>query len=198
MATEVDICNLALSRVMINEYIHALDENTSGAHSCRIIYPLARDLLQSEYPWPFLMAREQLVALVDGARGGWQYGYTLPADLLRVVELKSPFRNPTTYQRPPFKIEAGSYGRILLTDEKDPELVYIAQNSDPTTFPPSFVDALAWKVAMDLALSVPGKESLLQRCREGYAASLQSALITLLVEGQEEPEPESSFITVRY
>lgn len=189
MATEVDICNLALSRAQVTDFIHALEEDRPSANVARVLYPQHRDALLALAPWPFTTRRATLAALVGEERAGWAYVFGLPVDCLVARDL-----NP----RAPFRLEDDGTGiRVLLANVKTPELIYTASVTNPDMFHPLFRDALIWNLAADFALALGKDGKLEQLCRARYEAALSRARVLVLAEKRDLPQAESPYILVR-
>lgn len=98
-----------------------------------------RDML-AEHPWNFALRRATL-NLNEQTEDG--YLYQLPADCLRW--LPAP-RGDRAY------VCASQEGNYLLTSsESAPRIRYIAAIDEPALWPPHFVTALAYRLAMDAA-----------------------------------------------
>ena len=83
MPSDVEICNIALSRVAHSQPIASLTEKSKAAELCRMFYGPMRELVLRAFPWPFA---ESLVALADigTPAPGWAYRYRYPSECLKV------------------------------------------------------------------------------------------------------------------
>lgn len=154
-----DIVNVALARIGENQYITALTQACPAARAAQKVYANARNSLLCAFPWQFATGRSTLALVTDGERTNWLYAYALPADCLfaRYIPLEG-FKEPEPEQRIAFSLEAdATLGKVLVTDEAEAELVYTLAVEAVALFPPLFVDALAWKLAAELALALPKK-----------------------------------------
>lgn len=162
MASEIDICNLALANLGDPATVASLDppEGSAQAEHCARFYPHARDTLLEMFPWSFATKRASL-AQVAFDWPQWQYAYATPSDMLRAVSILSPdstddqtvvaahseIKTPQV-----FAIEAASDGsRIILTNQEDATLRYTARVTDTTRFTPIFTQALVHHLASMLA-----------------------------------------------
>ena len=84
MATEVDICNIALTNLGEPKVV-SLTENSERARLCNLRYPDVRDAVLRSHPWNCAMKRAQLTRTTSTPAFGYLYEYSLPADLLRVI-----------------------------------------------------------------------------------------------------------------
>lgn len=198
MPSEVEICNMALARVAVTKPIASLTERSKEAELCRTFYPLLRDQVLQDFPWPFAESHVALADIGDPAPG-WQYRYRYPANCLLVREIVQPgWRNaPTSDMKIPFKPGYSGGGRVINTDQPQASVRFTFKVEDPTQFDPLFVDALAWRLAMDLALPVSSKAEYRQFCEQQYQQALTVAEGAAFRETQDGPEPESEFVSVR-
>lgn len=148
MASEVDICNLALSHLGDGATVSSIDppEGSAQAENCAIYYPMARDTLLEMHPWAFAMMRKAL-PLMAGRVGEGLFCYGLPPDCLRVVSVLSENGASAHY----FRETLSDGQQVLYTDAHDAVLRYVSNVRDTNRFPPLFVTALSWHLASMLA-----------------------------------------------
>ena len=175
MASEVDICNLALGHLGDNATVASLEppEGSAQAEHCARFYPIARDALQELHAWNFCTKRIQL-ALVSGVSySQWRYAYAQPSGVVSVLSVlppdaaddySVPIPMPYTqadgghhsglgiYTPQPFVLETDDLGRsLILTNQENALVRYTGIITDTTKFPPLFVMALSWQLASMLA-----------------------------------------------
>lgn len=170
MASEVDICNLALGHLGDNATVASLDppEGSAQAEHCARFYPIARDSLLELHTWNFATRRAQLAELAN-TWPQWDHAYAKPADCLKVIAVISPDvlddyttvsgtnTNGTPYTGgvavpQPYVVEVNeNLAQVILTDQEDAVLRYTAQVTDTTTFSPLFTMALTHYLASMLA-----------------------------------------------
>jgi hypothetical protein len=161
-----EIVNLALSIVGDTAFVNDLaTEDTAQARAGRVLYPQARDGLLAEYDWPFARKRATLGLLDAVTRSGWGYVYALPADCLYAREVYST-RNPA--RRTPYRLEHHDGATVLLTDQETPELIYTGRLEEVTLYPAPFVDALAARLAIGLAMALAASQSIKEQARREY------------------------------
>lgn len=152
MASEISICNLALSHLGDVATVASIDppEGSAQAEHCAIFYPQARDTLLEMHAWTFATRRVQGAELVASA-WAWRYAYALPQNCLKVLSVL-PYNSLSDCISEDYDVEAGADGeRILLTDLQGATIRYIHRVEDPSKYSPLFVDALAWLLASHLA-----------------------------------------------
>lgn len=177
MASEVDICNLALAHLGDNATVSSINppEGSAQAEHCARFYPIARDSLLEMHFWNFSMKRA-ILAQVSNIWPEWQYAYAMPADCLNAISVIPPDAHddyatkfvPTDtpfwahnfspvvaagrYVPQPFTIEMDSAGNdIILTNQEEARLRYTYYVTDTTKFSPLFTVTLSHMLASYLA-----------------------------------------------
>ena len=198
MANQADICNLAIARIGEREFISNIDEDTGTARACKVLYTNALEVQLASFHWPFAKKSAVLTAADVADREDWGYTYQLPSDCLIVRHIWSGSRTPDASARVPFELEldADSYGRVLLTDMASAQIVYTKRLTTAVNFPPLFVDALAWRLASELAMTVANRPDLAVRAAQAAELAFSRATASALNETSE-LQPESEFITAR-
>ena len=169
MASEVDICNIALGHLGDEAAISAIDppDGSVQASHCARIYPMARDELLESHNWRFATRRDALALLsTSELPSEWGYAYTYPSACLRVIAVRPAdvatsvnpglifdeqefLTKPQTY---PFTIESLSDGsQVIYTNVEDATVHFVGLVTDTTKFSPLFSAALARLLAMYLA-----------------------------------------------
>jgi hypothetical protein len=206
LASEVDICNLALSFLGDDASVSSIDppEGSAQAEHCSRFYPIARDGLLNLHPWNFASKRT-LLAQVTNPYTQWRYAYALPADYMQTVSIipsdaaddyavahwptdrpewmhnYSPVLAAGQYVPQRYSIEIDSVGNnVLYTNIDNALLRYQARVTDTMKFPPLFTHALAWHLASMLAGPVMKGDSgakMAQSAIQQMATYLQQARV---------------------
>jgi len=166
MASETDICNLALGHLGDTASVTSLNppEGSAQAEHCARFYPLARDALLELHPWGFATRRVAL-ALLGNGWPEWDYSYAQPADALNLIAVLPPdATNDYSQGLASVALAAGGYvpqdfscetdpggADVIYTDQPDAVLRYTAIITDTSRFSPLFVVALSWQLAAFLA-----------------------------------------------
>lgn len=197
LTTAEQICNVALARVGQRQMIDSLSEASAQAQLCQALYAPARDAVLEEFAWPFA-TRRAVLALTPLKRTGWAFVYDLPSDCLAPRRIIPPIRSEAREQQIAWALEDDStYGRVLLTDWSDAELEYTRAEETVALFSPLFCDALAWRLACDLALGLAVKPQLLPTFERKYQLALATAKAAALNERQEDVPPDAEWIRGR-
>lgn len=198
MPSDIEICNIALGRVANTQPIASFTERSKQAELCQTFYSLLREIVLQDFPWPFA---ESIVALADvgSPAPGWQFRYRYPADCLLVREIVTPgqHRVLSSSMEVPYKVGYDAGGRVIHTDQPTASVRFTFNVQNPTHFDALFVDALAWRLAMDLALPLSSKPEYRTFCEQQYQNALTIAQGAAFRESQDGEMPESEFVTVR-
>ena len=153
MASVVSICNLALSNIG-KDNINALTDAGAEARACSQFYDHTRDTLLQGYPWRFAGKTQAMAQIGNDKPGKWAFAYSRPNDCLKVRWVRPQYEEGAGRLLP--QDEAGFSheveGRVIYTDLPTAFLHYTSRLTDPSTFPPLFVDALSWHLAVRLAM----------------------------------------------
>jgi hypothetical protein len=190
MTSEVAICNSALAKVS-NNRISSLTEGSTAGDLCNEMYARIRDRLLRRHIWNFNKKRVKLAQLATAPLFGWTYAYQLPSDWVRNIAVypDSAGLNPTHA----YEVE----GRTILADHEDIYLVYGASITDPNDFDGMYREALAYALAVELAVPLAKSAALRDRMATAFEAYVMEAQT---IDGQDDPPdypPEPGWADVR-
>lgn len=207
MPVEVDIANVALLRIGQLAPLASLEEDTPQAQAVKAIFGHARDAVLEAFAWPFATFRAQLAVIAsadddpddENLRTGWGFTYALPANCIAPRYIYPGTNNPGEGQEIPYRIEGDvQRGKVLVTNEPEAELIFTKLVDTPARWSPMFRDALAMRLASDLAMSVMKKPELglgLYRVYQSLISQAAAAQANQL--RQELPPPDASYIRDR-
>jgi len=190
MASEVDICNLALQRLGAKS-ITALTDDSTNARECNRTYAHARDSELRAHPWNFARKRASLAASSTAPAFEYARAFPLPADFLRLMSNNG--RLGLTNQDD-LQIEAGN---ILTNDSAPLPITYIAQITDPEAFDQLFTDLLVARIARDLAEKITQSNAKIQAAQTLYTEARSEARRINASERPPQQAPEDPWITAR-
>jgi len=185
--SEVAICNMALAEIGRGAQITDINEASQAARACKLRYPYARDACLRAYDWNFAAARAELAA--NATAPAWEFAkaYDLPADCLLVREVYEGNAEKWVVE-----------GRQILTDMGDPIYIKFTRLiTDTARFDPLFVEALAARVASDIAVQLSESVSRAQGLWQVYQAKLAEAKRRDAQEGQPDNMPQGSWVSSR-
>ena len=197
MASEIDICNLALAHLGDKATVSSISppEGSAQATHCARFYPIARDVTLEAHEWGFATVRGNLALLTDTPPPGWLYAYAMPNDCRNIVDLidpNVPCFNPLperglhwqddVFNPEPVPYELESRGvdgtGVIYTNLAGAQIRYVRGITDTTKFSAQFVDAVAWLLAAYLAGPIIKGDTGMAVARQmqaGYTTSLSVA-----------------------
>ena len=216
MASSVEICNMALSRIRAGN-INSFDDATVQADACSLWYGPTRDSLLEKYSWGFSVTTEAL-ALTSNDIFNWVYAYAYPSHCLHIETLIRNYEqySATAGQPRPRSIEALVPGdftapveytkqitsdgdRLILSNEKELRIRYRRSVEDPNKYSSLFIDALSALLASRVAVHIVGADlgrALKKDAQEDFKQLITDAGISDANQ-QSKAVAESEFVTVR-
>ena len=213
MASEVEICNMALSNIRAGS-INSLDESSLQAQQCKLKYPFLRDMLLRDVPWNFAHKVGVLALLTDDLFN-WVYAYQYPSDCLYINNLILNFEEfgdtgdgvtrarhiediytPDLGRQVKYEIQNVDGNKVIAANEPELRISYRKKVTDPDLFDTLFIQAFAQLLASELAIPVVGAEvgrKLKSDALKLYESYLLEATATTKNESYV-PPVESDFI----
>ena len=187
MASEVDICNIALYRVGA-ERISSLSDNNKRAKICNDIYSFERDLLLREHPWNFATKRVSLAKTANTPEFGYDSEFQLPSDYVRVIDTE--YGDFETFE---YRVE----GDKFLCDENSVKIEYVYQVTNTSLYDAKFTEALSLRIASRLAYSMVNSSTLQQQIFGEADLALRDARLFDAQEGSPRKLRKSDWTNVR-
>lgn len=178
-ASEVTICNLALSWLAGNLII-SLDDDNNEAKLCKANYELSRDSVLEAMAWTFATKRYRLTPEVNTPEWGYGQQFTLPQEVITALEVTDSPSKPNGTNDLDWRREEN---RIVC----DKEVIYlkaIVRITDTARFPPNFIQALAARIAMEISVPLTESKELLSAMERKYLAYLYTASATDGLQGK--------------
>ena len=170
MTSIVEIGNIALINLG-EDTITALSDDVKAARLINRRYAPIRDAVLRAHPWNCAMARAQLASTDPTPVWGPAACYQLPTDCLRVLRVED--------RSAAWKVE----GRKIVSNAAAPlNILYSQQVTDPNAFDPLLIEAIAARLAADLAHPITQSTTLIQVMWDLYRQKLIEARG---VDGQE-------------
>ena len=185
MASVVDICNSALNLIGASNIL-SLTEDSKSARICNQRYINVRDATFRSHPWNCLLRRATLASDTETHHFDFSNQFTLPTDpfCLRVLQLQD--------QDLVYKVE----GRKILANTTEIKLLYVARVEDPNEYDQLLVEALAARLAADIAYALVNSASLMMQLNQMYKAKLVEARFVDANEGTPATINNESSLTV--
>ena len=185
MASVIQVANRALTKLG-SARITSLSDDVKAARAVSSCFDDLRDAELRAHRWQFAMKRTSLAALVDAPAYGWDLQYQVPTDFLKLDMVNDQF--PSTILENYIGEELLDYvleGNKILTNIEAPlKLRYIAQITDPNQWDPCFREALACRIAAEIAEDLTQNASKRQLAWEEYKQAMVAAVRANAVERQ--------------
>ena len=172
MTSEVSICNLALSWLGTNP-ITALTDDTVEAKICQANYEPARDATLEDRNWTFAIERMILTPEVAVPPFGYSHQFLIPANVKRIVSVSNGaaigsnvMGTEIDWQKEKNKIVA-NHAKVYVRA--------VVGEKDTTRYPPTFIHALAARMAAEMAIPLTHSQSLLKSMWQLYGTKIKIA-----------------------
>lgn len=172
MADELEVANVALG--MIGEPpVVSLAENVETARALNLRLPIARDAVLRSHFWNFAIRRSELTALPTAPAFGFDTQFNLPADWLRMAAV-----NPGQHgahaitSQTDYAIEGD---QLLIRGTDVARIIYVAREEDLTRWDALATEALAARLASELAVAVTQNRALGDQLQRLYRDKLAEA-----------------------
>lgn len=186
MPSVVGICNLALDKLGQTP-ITSLTDGNKSANLCDRNWPLVRDKVLREYTWNFAVKRTTTAPSSTSPIWGFTYQHPLPSDCLRLIEIKD-------YRPGEYQVE----NNHILTDDDVLYIRYVAQITDTGQYDDLFVEAIAARLAYELAEALTQSNTKRDMAWQEYQDALNRAKV---IDAQENPPSafiEDDWVLARY
>ena len=194
MTSNVDICNSALNMVGAS-IITSLTEDSKAARVCNQRFTFVRDAVMRAHPWNCLIRRVKLAK--DATAPGYKFAnrYSLPADpyCLRVLTVSDD--GDDERRDIEYKVEGERY---LLTDEGTLYIQYVARDEDPNNWDFLLIEALAARMASEIAYPLVGSSTLATNMFAMYEIKLKEARFADAQEGFPEETIADTYVEARF
>ena len=192
---KIEIINLALARIGVSS-IERIDEPSEAARQTKAFYDHVRRTVLRKFPWGFATRRLEL-AMISETPAAYKYAYRQPTDALFIRRLyKSGSTKP--WDQKHYKCVSDTSGRVIYTNEEFAEVEYTADIQDASLFDDSFIDAMSWKLAAEVAFPLTGRADLAANAVQGYNAYFTEAAGEDAAEGNEPEEYVNRLAMARF
>jgi hypothetical protein len=180
MATSpTQIVNLALSWLGQNQ-INALTDEQHEAQVMDANYQLSRDKVLNDNAWTFAIRREVLAPIVPAPAFGFDNQFLIPSDVLFVHRVLRPQSAGATLfsqvrSRTGVNADWIREGNHILAREEVIHCIFIVRVTNADLFSPSFIHALAARLAADTALTFTENRKLKEDMEIMYMNKLAEA-----------------------
>lgn len=200
--SKTDICNMALAYIGHSRPIASLAEGTTESRMCDTFYEIARKSLLMEYPWSFAKKSYILLSLAGTTdtttlvftpetNEKYSYVYKFPNDALRILSIKSgnePDGINNNYEITyALGVDTESrHTKRIVCDIASARAEYIYDLQDADAYTPTFADALAWKIAAMIGVSMSKDVKVAQNAAQMQQSAIEKAK---LLEARQQHKP---------
>jgi len=185
VSSEVQICNLALSRIGDGTTIQSRTEESAQAIACNLVYDKARDSLLRDID-PGFARRVTTLALTGTAPDYWTYSYAMPTDALAIRFIYSEAYQRFSRDEQAYEVASNASGQPIWTDIQFARAAYTASISDTIFFDEAFTDALILRVAADIAMPITSDQPTRDNVVREYLAAVSRAKAQNMRESYED------------
>lgn len=152
MSSDVEICNVALTRID-RKRITDLSDGSTSANDCDAIFVPTRDELLRGHDWNFARARQKLARLSTAPTYEFDHAYQLPTDW---IATRAVHDNEDGVGTPVYRIEE----QTVLASADDIYLTYTKQVTDASAMPADFRSLFSYRLAEQLAKTSTVREEM--------------------------------------
>lgn len=172
MAGQVEVANVALG--MIGEApITSFLDDLETARTVNLRFPTVRDGILRAHFWNFAKKRQQLAQLSQAPAFGFDVQFQLPADWLRMLAVNPGQGGPHAITSQTDYVIEGS--RLLVRGTDVARIIYISRVEDLTRWDALAIEALAARLASELAVSITQNRTLGAQLWQQYRDKLAEA-----------------------
>ena len=194
MATEVSICNLALSWLAGNLII-SLDDETKEAQLCKANYDSSRDAVIEDRAWTFATQRYRWTPLTNAPVYGYSHAFMIDPEVVRILEVRDsddPYSangaNSLDWRRE---------SNAIVTNASVIYVKALRRVVDTSKYPPSFVMALAARLAADICIPLTESRQMQQDMWTLYMRKLDDAMATDGMQGSTDIIESRKLVDIR-
>lgn len=162
--TETSIAISALTKIG-SERISSIDEDSKRARLCKDRISILRNEVLEAHPWKFARKRVELASTGEPDYG-WDFSFDLPNDYIQMVI--DPEERDTLDD---YIIE----GRKILANEETAKIIYIFEETNYSRWSHQAAEALAWRLAADIAYAISQSKEVASLMMDGYMKFLKDA-----------------------
>lgn len=162
MASEVDICNMALAHLGEDGVVVSVSppDGSAEAGHCARFYRIARGDALEMANWSFAAARK-LLAQVTNDSTAWAYKFALPSDCIKARKLLA-YGTYTELKSQDYYVE----GQSLYCNDDAPTLIYTKSVTDTSLYTSQFTSCLSYRLASYVAGPITKKAATVRALAE--------------------------------
>jgi|TARA_R100001530_G_C4312005_1_gene153295 hypothetical protein len=201
MSSQVDVYNLALDNIASKARVNSLTEDSVERKTCEAQFFAAREVVLEDHDWNFASFYDTLTLVKESTDTippplPWLYQYTYPSLCVYAREIT---RQLDSEEDVPFRVDLNDdkTAKYIHTDKQDAILRYTRRITNITLFTPRAVEALGWKLATMIVISLNGNLKLKQNAEQSYLNAIASAKASNFNESVNRKAADPSLIQSR-
>lgn len=198
MASQVEICNYALS-VLGAGAITSLSDSSESARVMTRFWDMARQSELRKHFWSFALKRDTLPALSTAPAWGFDTGFQLPSDYLRLIQINDTFAVPaqTDYRTQDDSAWVIESGVVMCNFGAPLKIRYVRDVTDPASFDPLFAEALGCRLAYLGCEKLTNSTSKQQVAQGRYTEAVRDAVRANAIERPPAGQMDDSWMVAR-
>lgn len=196
---KTDICNLALRHIGVRPVNNVETDPDVAATEMNAIWDNAVQNVLRASEWNFAKKITPLALLADEEVIGWRFLYAYPRDCAVFWKVDNPVTIRNNEVDPKFELILSPVSNTpaIATDLEGAYGRYTAIVTDTTRWDSSFVDCLAWRLALDACPRLSTDSQDYQNCSRGFSMAISNAMTMNQREDNNNREKFGFFINVR-
>lgn len=192
MASKLDICNRALAKLGQNP-ITSMAGTDKVSVACNNAFEPVKDSILRSHPWNVTMTRTKLTGATTTDIPEYDYQYTLPSDLIKIIQIYMPAWKDWARE-----------GNLLLTNEGpdiylryQKNLTYVT-DTEQTDFDAMLIEVIAAKLSYELAETITQSNTKKAEAKTDYMEIMREAKKNDAQEGSSASFEVDDWVKVRY
>lgn len=193
MASDVDICNVALGKLGAARISSIDNPQTDNEELCSLFYPIVLNLMLERRDWTFLMKRAvNSTPLTDAPEWGYDKAFLKPNKTFRVIDVrKNGFdRVASSFQ---WRLESD----LIVCDASTIYVRYISSDISTSNLSGVFVMAFATRLAAEMCIQITENRNLKADLLVESTMLIDEAAATDGLQGKHEQTHASSLQNAR-
>jgi hypothetical protein len=172
--TKTDVFNRALAEIG-TRLVTSDTEDSHEANTCNALYDMVRLELNQSHAWNWAIRRTELAQETSDPTWKWDNSFALPADMLKLLKVSRDEYDHQFEPRYQVKGKQGTTTGVINTDEDKIFIEYVADVQEVIAMPPLYREALAYKLAMVIAVPLTEQRSKADAAERKYNAAVMKA-----------------------
>lgn len=197
MASQLDICNLALSHIACGA-IQSLQDGSESARILNLHYDTCRQDVLRDFPWSFARVTDAL-DLTPFTHPKWDYCYSYPMHCVRILRVFAERFADDEARSAEFETRLATDGKtkLICTNCQHAYAEYIYDVTDTTVYDSLFLEALSYKLAFEINRVKTGDAGLTGELQQRYQLALAQAQHAAVMENRVHIDYPNRYLVAR-